>query len=81
MDFESPDDLDVRYKRVPTPRKSSESHDVMLSPGREKHKSYGTPHKMEEVMINEDNIKTELDYEEFDVPQSDSEIDEIHSER
>lgn len=81
MDFESPDDLDVRYKRTPTPRKSSESHEPMMSPPREKmsHKPY-TPLKTEDILMNEDNIKTELEFEEYDIPQSDSELDEVHSE-
>lgn len=79
MDFESPDDLDVRYRRAPTPRKSSESHEPMMSPTREKmsHKTYQKP---EEVYISEENIKHELDYEEYDGHQTDSEYDEIHSE-
>lgn len=81
MDFESPDDLDARYKRTPQ-RKSSESHDVLMSPPRDRpsHK-FSTP-KPEEVFIKEENIKQELDYEEFDVPMTDSdqEFDEAVSE-
>lgn len=56
MDFESPDDLDTRYKRQ---RKTSESHEMMLSP-KTKHSS-----KPEEVFIKEENMKHELDYEDY----------------
>lgn len=81
MDFESPDDLDTRYKRTPTHRKTSESHEPMLSPKeRLSHASAGKanisqPTRAEEVYIKEENIKQELEYEEFDMPHSGSDFE------
>lgn len=81
MDFESPDDLDTRYKRTPTQRKTSESHEPMLSPkDRISHASAGKanisqPTRAEEVYIKEENIKQELEYEEFDMPHSGSDFE------
>ncbi|GLV35878.1 uncharacterized protein CBL_09904 [Carabus blaptoides fortunei] len=80
MDFESPDDLDNRYKRTPNQRKNSESHEPMLSP-KEKYShaaskvNFSHPTKSEEVYIKEENIKQELEYEEFDIPQSGSDFE------
>lgn len=76
VDFESPDDLDTRYKRQ---RKTSESHEPMLSP-KEKHPTQPkqthsqshnqSQHKSEEIYIKEENMKQELDYEEYEGPHS-----------
>lgn len=81
MDFESPDEIETRYKRA-TPRKTSESQEGIMSPPRENrvHKTYVHTPKHEEYEIKQENLDIKEEIEDFEVSESDENYEEINSE-